>query len=109
MINILYNFILKKRTILLKQLILFIILISLSFSAEIDTKLFDTTQNKSYLNEINEQIITSERNKTNKQEIINAEKAHLKRLSDASNTKIVIDEFNINLLDNEKNLMDSIL
>ncbi len=93
----------------MKQLILFILIINLSFSAEIDTKLYDTLQNKSYLNEIKEIIISSEKSNTKTPEIINTEKAHLKRLSDASISRIIIDEFDIKVLAVEKNLPTSIL
>ena len=93
----------------MKYLILFIFIFNLSYCVDIDVKLFENTQDQSYLNEIEKQILETEKNKTKSNEIINAEKAHLKRLKEASSQKILLDEFNLDLLSQKKDLGDSIL
>ncbi|PLY08481.1 MAG: mechanosensitive ion channel protein MscS [Arcobacter sp.] len=93
----------------MKYFILFIFILSISFSAEIDIKLFDNNQNKSYFAEIEQQILEAQKSKSKNIEIINAEKAHLKRLEEASSQKMSFDEFDLNLLSHENNLADSIL
>ena len=93
----------------MKYLILFIFIFNLSYCVDIDVKLFENTQDQTYLNEIEKQILETEKNKTKSNEIINAEKAHLKRLKEASSQKILLDEFNLDLLSQKKDLGDSIL
>ena len=93
----------------MRYLVLFIITVSTLFCAQIDTKLYDTALNSEYFKEILLQINESEKQKTKSIEITNEQKAHLKRLEEASEKKIQIDEFNLSLLEKQKDLKNSIL
>lgn len=92
----------------MKYLILFILSVSVLFCAQIDTKLFDVNQNKTYLKEIELQINESQKLKLKSDEIINAEKSNLKRLEETSSIKVQFDPFDLNLLEKEKELRNSI-
>ena len=93
----------------MKYLVLFIITASTLFCVQIDTKLYDTALNSAYFKEILLQINESEKQKTKSIEITNEQKTHLKRLEEASEKKIQIDEFNLSLLEKQKDLKNSIL
>ena len=88
-------------------LFLFLTITSL-FSAEIDTKLFENVQDTNYLKEIEKSISKSEKDKSKDIEIINTENKHLKQLFEAYSTKVTIKEFDLNLLNEEKNLLDTL-
>lgn len=93
----------------MKYIILFIFSFSILFCAPIDTKLYDLTQNKIYFQEINEQINQSFKLKTKSDEIINTERANLKRLEDTASIKIQYEPFDLTILKKEKDLKSSIL
>jgi potassium-dependent mechanosensitive channel len=88
-------------------LFLFLTIASL-FCAQIDTKLFENVQDTSYLKEIETSISKSEIDKSKDIEIINTEKKHLKQLSEVYLIKVNIKEFDLSLLNQEKNLLDSL-
>ncbi len=93
----------------MKYLLLFILSINISFCAQIDTKLFDTAKNVSYFKEIEQQILKEEKTKAKSNEIINIQKAHLKRLEESTLIKVPFEKFDLNSLKEEENLLDSIL
>jgi len=93
----------------MKYLLLFILSINISFCAQIDTKLFDTAKNVSYFKEIEQQILKEEKTKAKSNEIINIQKAHLKRLKESTLIKVPFEKFDLNSLKEEENLLDSIL
>ena len=93
----------------MKYIILFILTFTTLFSAQIDTKLFDTNENKTYFKEIKSQIEESANLKSKSDDIINAEKANLKRLEEISFIKIQLDQFDLTILKKEKDLKSSIL
>ncbi len=93
----------------MKYLLLFVLIINTLYCAEIDTKLFDSSQNESYFKEIEKQILEEQKTKVKSDEIINTQKAHLKRLEETTLKKIQVENFDLNSLKEEKNLVDSII
>ena len=93
----------------MKYIISLMLVVSTLFSAQIDTKLYDLTQNKTYFQEIDEQINQSAKLKSKSGDIISAEKGNLKRLEETSSIKIKLDAFDLTLLEKEKDLKNSIL
>ncbi|WP_122893509.1 mechanosensitive ion channel family protein [Arcobacter peruensis] len=93
----------------MKYIISLMLVVFTLFSAQIDTKLYDLTQNKTYFQEIDEQINQSAKLKSKSGDIISAEKGNLKRLEETSSIKIKLDAFDLTLLEKEKDLKNSIL
>ncbi|XPV67556.1 MAG: mechanosensitive ion channel domain-containing protein [Halarcobacter sp.] len=88
----------------MKLLINFLLFCTLCFSAEIDTKLFDTQTNISYLKEIKKNIDSSNKSK----KIIENEKKYLQILKEASAKTVSIEKFNYTLLDKKDLSLDEI-
>ncbi|MFA9374421.1 MAG: histidine kinase dimerization/phospho-acceptor domain-containing protein, partial [Poseidonibacter sp.] len=93
----------------MKYIFLLVCIFSLSFSAEIDTKLSDETQNQSYFKEIEEQINQSKKNDSKNIDIINTEKNHLKHLVEVSSKKISIEEIDFKTVAKNENEVEVII
>ena len=92
----------------MKSILFLFLTITSLFSAQIDTKLFENIQDTSYLKEIENSITQAEKEKSKDIEIINTEKKHLKQVLEAYLLKVSIKEFDLSLLNEEKNLLDSL-
>lgn len=93
----------------MKYIFLLVFIFSLSFTAEIDTKLSDETQNQSYFKEIEEQINQSKKNDSKNIDIINTEKNHLKHLVEVSSKKISIEEIDFKTVAKNENEVEVII
>lgn len=93
----------------MKYIIIIILMINSIFAVDTDNKLFETIQNTDYLKEIEKQINKSEKSKFKNIEIINVEKEHLKRLIEVYTVKVRIKDFDVKLINQEKNIVDSLL
>jgi len=93
----------------MKYLLFIFLSITSLLSAPIDSKLFENIQDTSYLKEIESSILQSQKDKLKDIEIINTEKRHLKQLYEVYPIKVSIKEFDLNLLNQEKNLIESLL
>ena len=92
----------------MKYILFLFFTISFLFSAQIDTKLFENVQDTRYLKEIETTILQSEKENSKDIETINTEKKHLKQLIEVYSTIITVKEFDLSLLNQEKNLLDSL-
>lgn len=93
----------------MKYIIIIILMINSIFAVDTDNKLFETIQNTDYLKEIEKQINKSEKSKFKNIEIINVEREHLKRLIEVYTVKVRIKDFDVKLINQEKNIVDSLL
>lgn len=76
----------------MKMIFFILLFITISFSAQIDTKLFDNNDKNAYYIEIEKLINTSKIKKSKPLEIIKEEQKYLKSLKELSDKNIVIDE-----------------
>ncbi|KAB7882038.1 mechanosensitive ion channel family protein [Poseidonibacter ostreae] len=86
----------------MKLFFLLLAFFTFTFSAQIDVKLYDKANSNNYYQEIENIINKSKTENTKADEIINEEKTHLKKLIEISTKKVSIEEFNLNLLKDEK-------
>ena len=87
---------------IMKLFFLFLTFFTFSFSAQIDVKLYDKATSNNYYQEIEEIINKSKLENSKPNEIINEEKTHLKKLLAISSQKVLIEEFNLKLFNDEK-------
>ncbi len=84
----------------MKHTLLFLLLTSALFSAEIDTKLFEGENRGAYYKEISAQINTSAQDK----EILKTQRVLLERLQNEFEKKVSIHEYNIDTIKGKENI-----
>jgi len=88
----------------MRYILIPLLLVSIVFSAEIDTKLFEGEERAIYYKEIRTKIDASAKSGSIDKEILKTEKALLLRLQNEFEKKITIDEYDLEKIKNKPNI-----
>ncbi|WP_294885468.1 MULTISPECIES: mechanosensitive ion channel domain-containing protein [unclassified Sulfurimonas] len=91
----------------MKILIFILLIVTISFSADVDTKLYEDGQKESYYQEIQNQISADEKGKKKTVEILKEERLYLQRVRSAASQDIQIDKYDLESLSNKSLTLDN--
>ncbi|DAB27446.1 MAG: mechanosensitive ion channel protein MscS [Sulfurimonas sp. RIFOXYD12_FULL_33_39] len=89
------------------MLIFILLIVTISFSADVDTKLYEDGQKESYYQEIQNQISADEKGKKKTVEILKEERLYLQRVRSAASQDIQIDKYDLESLSNKSLTLDN--